>query len=322
MRIVQAWGMTETSPLAAVAHPPDGIELRDRPRRWTGASKTGRVFGGVELRIVDDAGTPLPWDDEAVGEIQVRGPWITASYYLDPSPEKFDDGWLRTGDVGQVSPNGYVQITDRAKDVIKSGGEWISSVELEGLLMAHPDVLEASVVGVPDEKWGERPLACVVRHGGIRRRARRPVRVPRGQRGPVAAARAVELHRRGPEDERRQVRQEGAAGPARRGRARRRDHLGRARPPTAASLRAAARASTTIAPIATSAAATTAIHSSAPVAVSSSSSIKIPSTEPTIGSTDGEDRKRRLELAGLERGLVEQDAEDRGRRLRRTAPSS
>ncbi len=165
VRIVQAWGMTETSPLAAVAHPPDGVELGTTEEMdWR--AKTGRVFGGVELRIVDDAGTPLPWDDEAVGEIEVRGPWITASYYLDPSPEKFDDGWLRTGDVGQVSPNGYVQITDRAKDVIKSGGEWISSVELEGLLMAHPDVLEASVVGVPDERWGERPLACVVRREG------------------------------------------------------------------------------------------------------------------------------------------------------------
>ena len=165
VRIVQAWGMTETSPLAAVAHPPSHVALgTEEEMDWR--SRTGRIFGGVELRIVDDAGEPLPWDDEAVGEIEVRGPWITASYYLDPSPEKFDDGWLRTGDVGSVSPDGYVQITDRAKDVIKSGGEWISSVELEGLLMAHPDVVEASVVGVPDEKWGERPLACVVRKDG------------------------------------------------------------------------------------------------------------------------------------------------------------
>jgi fatty-acyl-CoA synthase len=165
VRMVQAWGMTETSPLAAVAHPPSGVEWgTEEEMEWR--SRTGRVFGGVELRIVDDAGEPLPWDDDAVGEIEVRGPWITAAYYLDPSPEKFDDGWLRTGDVGKVSPQGFVQITDRAKDVIKSGGEWISSVELEGLLMAHPDVVEASVVGVPDEKWGERPLACVVRKEG------------------------------------------------------------------------------------------------------------------------------------------------------------
>jgi fatty-acyl-CoA synthase len=165
VRIVQAWGMTETSPLAAVAHPPSNIE-RGTPEEMEWRAKTGRVVGGVELRIVDDAGNPLPWDGQAVGEIEVRGPWITASYYRDDAPEKFDDGWLRTGDVGNVSPDGYVQISDRAKDVIKSGGEWISSVELENHLMAHPDVVEASVIGVPDPRWDERPLACVVRRAG------------------------------------------------------------------------------------------------------------------------------------------------------------
>jgi len=157
VRIVQAWGMTETSPLAAVAHPPAGVELGG-PDEMEWRSKTGRVVGGD--------GTVLAWDGESVGEIEVRGPWITASYWGDPTPEKFHDGWLRTGDVGCVDARGYVQITDRAKDVIKSGGEWISSVELENLLMAHPDVVEASVIGVPDEKWGERPLACVVRKEG------------------------------------------------------------------------------------------------------------------------------------------------------------
>jgi fatty-acyl-CoA synthase len=165
VRIIQAWGMTETSPLAAVAHPPASIEIGSTEEMdWR--ARTGRVVGGVELRIVDDAGTALAWDGEAVGEIEVRGPWITASYYRDPSPEKFDDGWLRTGDVGSVSPEGYIQITDRAKDVIKSGGEWISSVELENFLMGHPDVVEASVIGVPDPRWDERPLACVVRKRG------------------------------------------------------------------------------------------------------------------------------------------------------------
>ncbi len=164
VRIIQAWGMTETSPLAAVAHPPASVAVGSTEEMdWR--ARTGRVVGGVELRIVDDAGRSLPWDGEAVGEIEVRGPWITASYYRDPSPEKFDDGWLRTGDVGSVSPEGYIQITDRAKDVIKSGGEWISSVELENFLMGHPDVLEASVIGVPDPRWDERPLACVVRKG-------------------------------------------------------------------------------------------------------------------------------------------------------------
>jgi fatty-acyl-CoA synthase len=163
VRVVQAWGMTETSPLAAVAHAPAGTPVEEEID-W--GSKTGRVVPGVELRIVADDGHALPWDGDAVGEIEVRGPWITGAYYRDPAPEKFDDGWLRTGDVGSVEPNGFIQITDRAKDVIKSGGEWISSVELEGYLMAHPDVIEASVVGVPDPRWTERPLACVVRKPG------------------------------------------------------------------------------------------------------------------------------------------------------------
>ena len=162
VRIVQGWGMTETSPLAALSHPPRGVALgTSEEMDWR--ARTGRVIGGVELRIADDLGQPLPWDGEQVGEIEVRGPWITGAYYGDPSPEKFDDGWLRTGDVGTVEPNGFVQITDRAKDVIKSGGEWISSVDLENQLMAHPDIIEAAVIGVPDEKWSERPLACVVR---------------------------------------------------------------------------------------------------------------------------------------------------------------
>jgi fatty-acyl-CoA synthase len=159
VRIIQAWGMTETSPLAAIAHPPKDTPA-EQEMEWR--AKTGRVVNGVELRIVADDDSVLPWDGEAVGEIEVRGPWITASYYKDDDPAKFHDGWLRTGDVGLVDPHGFVQITDRAKDVIKSGGEWISSVELEGALMGHPAVREAAVVGVPDERWDERPLACVV----------------------------------------------------------------------------------------------------------------------------------------------------------------
>jgi fatty-acyl-CoA synthase len=161
VRVVQGWGMTETSPLAAVSHAPASVDFTSAEEvDWR--AMTGRVVAGVELRIVDDRGNPLPWDGEAVGEIEVRGPWITASYYRDDSPEKFDDGWLRTGDVGSVNAKGFIQITDRAKDVIKSGGEWISSVELENHLMAHPAVIEASVIGVPDPRWQERPLACVV----------------------------------------------------------------------------------------------------------------------------------------------------------------
>ena len=161
--IIQGWGMTETSPVAALAKPPAGVT---GDRAWDYQSKAGRLLFGVEGRIVDDAGEVQPRDGKAVGELQVRGPWITASYYKDDDPEKFDGEWLRTGDVGTLDPQGYITLTDRSKDVIKSGGEWISSVELEAELMAHPDVLEAAVVGVPDEKWQERPLACVVPHEG------------------------------------------------------------------------------------------------------------------------------------------------------------
>jgi len=157
--VVQAWGMTETSPLAAVAKVPKNTDPADA-MSWR--VRTGRPLPGVEMRICDDDGNPLPWDGEAQGEIEIRGPWITGSYHLDPTDEKFHDGWLRTGDVGSMEPNGFVQISDRAKDVIKSGGEWISSVDLENTLMGHPDVLEAAVVGIPDDRWDERPLACVV----------------------------------------------------------------------------------------------------------------------------------------------------------------
>ena len=161
--IIQAWGMTETSPLGAVAVPPrgaTGVEAMDY------RSKTGRVCFGVELRIVDGDGTVAARDGQAVGEFEVRGPWITAAYYNDPTPDRFRDGWLRTGDVGTIDEDGYLQITDRTKDVIKTGGEWISSVELENALMGHPDVHEAAVVAVPDERWDERPLACVVLRDG------------------------------------------------------------------------------------------------------------------------------------------------------------
>jgi fatty-acyl-CoA synthase len=161
--MIQGWGMTETSPFASIALPPKTCTADDE---WTWRSKTGRICAGVDLRIVDDAGHPIPWDGTTAGEIEVRGPWITGAYYRDPSPDKFRDGWLRTGDVGTVDALGFIQITDRAKDVIKSGGEWISSVELENEIMAHPDVVEAAVIGIPDDRWQERPLACVVLRTG------------------------------------------------------------------------------------------------------------------------------------------------------------
>ena len=162
VKVVQGWGLTETSPVAASAQPPRQCAPDDEIN-WT--TKTGRVIPGVELRVCE-GDTVLPWDGESVGEFEVRGPWITASYYDNPAPERFHDGWLRTGDVGHIDEHGYMRITDRSKDVIKSGGEWISSVELEVALIDHPDVLEACVIGVPDERWDERPLACVVSKSG------------------------------------------------------------------------------------------------------------------------------------------------------------
>jgi fatty-acyl-CoA synthase len=159
VRILQAWGMTETSPLGSVAHPPAGTP---EDESWRYRDTAGRLIAAIEARLVGGDGTVLPHDGEAVGEVEVRGPWVTGSYYRDDDPEKFRDGWLRTGDVGTIDRLGFVTLTDRAKDVIKSGGEWISSMELENALMAHPQVAEAAVIGVPDEKWGERPLATVV----------------------------------------------------------------------------------------------------------------------------------------------------------------
>jgi fatty-acyl-CoA synthase len=161
--MTHAWGMTELSPLGSIAREPVGVTGEEV---WPYRASQGRLVCGVEGRLTGDNGEEVPSDGKAVGELETRGPWITASYYKDPAPEKFHDGWLRTGDVGSLDPEGFVKLTDRAKDVIKSGGEWISSMELENLLMAHPDVAEAAVIGVPDEKWGERPLAAVVLRAG------------------------------------------------------------------------------------------------------------------------------------------------------------
>ncbi|MGH3874521.1 MAG: fatty acid--CoA ligase [Pseudonocardiaceae bacterium] len=159
IEIKQAWGMTETSPVASVATPRVGAEGDDA---WRDRASAGRLVAGVEGRIVGDGDVVAPSDGEAVGEIQVRGPWVTARYHGDADPARFHDGWLRTGDVGSIDELGFITISDRAKDVIKSGGEWISSVQLENTLMGHPKVREAAVVAVPDDRWVERPLATVV----------------------------------------------------------------------------------------------------------------------------------------------------------------
>jgi fatty-acyl-CoA synthase len=155
VRLLQAWGMTETSPIVTVARPPAGVD--EGEEHWAYRTTQGRMVPWTEIRL-----------SEGANEIEARGPWVAARYYEDPSgDDKFtDDGWLRTGDIGELNDEGYVRITDRAKDLIKSGGEWISSVEVETLLIDHPAVQEAAVIAMPDERWGERPLACVALAGG------------------------------------------------------------------------------------------------------------------------------------------------------------
>jgi fatty-acyl-CoA synthase len=127
-------------------------------RHWEYRATAGRVVPLVEIRIVDDQGEVQPWDGEATGELEARGPWVISAYFRADAPEKFDDGWLRTGDIASIDRDGYITIRDRAKDGIKSGGQWISSVSLENELMSHPDLLEAAVIARPDERWTERPL--------------------------------------------------------------------------------------------------------------------------------------------------------------------
>ncbi len=162
--ITQAWGMTETNPVASVAHLKSTLDHLDDDAKANVRATVGLIVSGVEFRVVNPGTTDgLPWDGTASGELQVRGPWITGSYHADDRRDAFtDDGWMGTGDVAAVDAEGYIRLVDRTKDLIKSGGEWISSVDIENELMAHPKVMEAAVVGIPDPKWSERPLACVV----------------------------------------------------------------------------------------------------------------------------------------------------------------
>ncbi|WP_165949210.1 long-chain fatty acid--CoA ligase [Kribbella turkmenica] len=167
--ILQAWGMTETSPVATAAHVPARYEKLSEDEKARLRARQGQPLPGVEVRIVEPGSiTPLPWDDEATGELQVRGPWIASEYYRPDEGVQLstEDGWMKTGDVAAIDQFGSVRLVDRTKDLVKSGGEWISSVELENLLMAHPAIKEAAVIGVPHPKWDERPLACVVLQEG------------------------------------------------------------------------------------------------------------------------------------------------------------
>jgi fatty-acyl-CoA synthase len=162
--MLHAWGMTEMTPLGTICRLKSYMETLPDEERYAIRAKQGYPTVCVDLRIVDDEGREQPWDGQSMGEMQVRGPWVIRSYYNNPeSADRFTpDGWFRTGDVATLDPEGYVQITDRTKDLIKSGGEWISSIDVETLIMGHPKVLEAAVIAVAHPKWVERPLACVV----------------------------------------------------------------------------------------------------------------------------------------------------------------
>jgi len=159
-----AWGMTEMTPLGTIARLKSYMKQWSEDAQYEVRARVGYPSVGVDARIVDEEGKELPWDGTSMGELQVRGPWVVNAYYNNPeSVERFTpDGWFRTGDVATIDAEGYVQITDRTKDLIKSGGEWISSVDVENMIMSHPKVLEAAVIAVPHPKWVERPLACVV----------------------------------------------------------------------------------------------------------------------------------------------------------------
>jgi len=168
LNVVHGWGMTETSPVASAAQLPDDLSRADADTQFDYIAMQGLPLPLVELRHRDAEGNVLPWDGESMGELEIRGPWVAGAYYDTPEQADrwTDDGWFKTGDVVSLHPRGFIQIKDRSKDVIKSGGEWISSVELENALMAHPAVAEAAVIAVPDPKWDERPLAVVVRRDG------------------------------------------------------------------------------------------------------------------------------------------------------------
>ncbi len=168
VEVHHSWGMTEMSPLGVLNSATKALDHLPAPQREAARLKQGRGVFGVEMRIVDESGRELPWDGVTSGALQVRGPWVCGAYFRpdEPDPAHREDGWFDTGDVATIDEMGFMQITDRAKDVIKSGGEWISSIELENVAMGHPEVAEAAVIGIAHPKWGERPLLIVVPEDG------------------------------------------------------------------------------------------------------------------------------------------------------------
>jgi fatty-acyl-CoA synthase len=173
VEVVHAWGMTEMSPVGTVAHLTHDLESSPYETQLDKRGKQGLIVPGLEFKVVDDDGDEIQWDGEDFGELLVRGPWVTTEYHERPEANEadFEGSWLRTGDIVTVDEDGYIELVDRADDVIKSGGEWISSQELENAIMAHDDVAEAAVIGVPHERWQERPVAMVVVSGDVDRDA-------------------------------------------------------------------------------------------------------------------------------------------------------
>ena len=209
LHIVHAWGMTEMAPMGTISALSSRELALSEEEQYAYRAKQGLPSPFVEIRARGGDGL-VPWDGATMGELEVRGPWIASSYYNAPEANDrwTDDGWFKTGDIVTIEPNGYVEIQDRSKDLVKSGGEWISTVALENALMGHPAVLEAAVIAMPDEKWSERPLAVVVFREGQTRRRRRAARVPGAELRQVVAPGAVRGRRRDPEDGGRQVPQD------------------------------------------------------------------------------------------------------------------
>ena len=171
MRLIHSWGMTETSPQATVSYLKPEMASWPEDQKYAQRAKQGYPLPFVETRISNANGV-APWDSKTIGELEVRGPWVAASYYNAPETQDrwSNDGWFRTGDMATIDPDGCVRLVDRSKDMVKSGGEWISSVDVENELMSHPAVREAGVIAVPHAKWQERPLAVVVLHEGEKAR--------------------------------------------------------------------------------------------------------------------------------------------------------
>ena len=212
LTIVQAWGMTETSPLGSVCRLPLELDDASEDERYEYRARQGRPTPFVEIRARGDDGELIPWDDESMGELEVRGPWVARAYHQGRGAEKFsDDGWFSTGDVVKIDATGNLKICDRSKDLVKSGGEWISSVDLENLLMAHEAVAEAAVIAIPDDRWGERPLAVVVVRDDHQVDAGRAQGAPGSALRQMADPRALRVHRRDPAHGHGQVQEDRAA---------------------------------------------------------------------------------------------------------------